>query len=139
MILFCPQFVDADSSSGLLLPRHFEVNAKVDDATAAQLQKVTRHEQNQQMDLMLRSLLIDRFKLKVRRETKDEQVFALVIAKGGPKFKETTGVKGQGGPSFQNGLSNSNFDRRSDRHFCGGAFGSTRAACTLPDRTHRQI
>jgi Protein of unknown function (DUF3738) len=63
---------------------HFDITAKVDDATAAQLQKLTRMEQNQKMNLMLRSLLVDRFKLQVTREHKDGQVFALVIAKGGP-------------------------------------------------------
>jgi uncharacterized protein (TIGR03435 family) len=66
----------------------FDVDAKVDDAAAAQLQKLTRHDQNEQMNLMLQTLLADRFKLQVAHETKDEPAYTLVVAKGGPKFKE---------------------------------------------------
>lgn len=40
-----------------------------------------------QLRLMLRSLLEDRFKLKVHRETKEGPVYALVLAKGGAKIK----------------------------------------------------
>jgi uncharacterized protein (TIGR03435 family) len=39
-----------------------------------------------QLLLMLRTLLADRFKLAVHRETKELAVYALVVAKGGPKF-----------------------------------------------------
>jgi bla regulator protein blaR1 len=39
---------------------------------------------------MVRSLLADRFKLTLSHETKDLPVYALVVAKGGPKFHETT-------------------------------------------------
>lgn len=38
---------------------------------------------------MLQALLADRFKLVVRRETKEHPVLALVVAKGGPKLKES--------------------------------------------------
>jgi uncharacterized protein (TIGR03435 family) len=37
----------------------------------------------------LRALLADRFRLKIRRETKELPVYALVPAKGGPKLKES--------------------------------------------------
>jgi uncharacterized protein (TIGR03435 family) len=40
---------------------------------------------------MLQTLLADRFKLVVHRETKDHNVLALVVAKGGPKMKESLG------------------------------------------------
>ena len=36
---------------------------------------------------MLQALLEDRFKLAVHRETKNQQVLALVVAKGGPKLE----------------------------------------------------
>lgn len=45
-----------------------------------------------QMELMLRTLLAERFKLAVHRETKEGNVYALVIAKGGPKLQEAKGV-----------------------------------------------
>jgi uncharacterized protein (TIGR03435 family) len=38
--------------------------------------------------LMLRRLLAERFHLRVHTETRKEQVYALVVAKGGPKLKE---------------------------------------------------
>jgi bla regulator protein blaR1 len=41
-----------------------------------------------QINLMLQSLLADRFQLVIRRETKEMPVYALVVAKNGPKFKE---------------------------------------------------
>jgi uncharacterized protein (TIGR03435 family) len=41
-------------------------------------------------DSMLRSLLEDRFKLAVHRETKETSGYALVVAKGGPKLKQPT-------------------------------------------------
>jgi uncharacterized protein (TIGR03435 family) len=38
---------------------------------------------------MMRALLADRFKLKVHTESKEMPVYALVVVKGGPKFKES--------------------------------------------------
>jgi len=43
---------------------------------------------NERMRLMLQALLADRFKLKIRRETKEMPVYALVVAKGGPKLQK---------------------------------------------------
>ncbi|MGB6943261.1 MAG: M56 family metallopeptidase [Bryobacteraceae bacterium] len=40
------------------------------------------------LDLMLQSLLADRFKLAVHREAKEASGYALIVAKGGPKLKE---------------------------------------------------
>lgn len=42
-----------------------------------------------QVPQMLQALLAERFKLVVHRETKDQSVYALVVAKGGPKLKES--------------------------------------------------
>jgi uncharacterized protein (TIGR03435 family) len=52
------------------------------------------------MALMLRSLLADRFKLQTSRSTKDAPAFALVITKGGPKFKEAPPPDPQGNPGY---------------------------------------
>lgn len=43
-----------------------------------------------QMMAMLQTLLADRFKLKVHRETQEGNVYALVAAKGGPKLTAST-------------------------------------------------
>jgi uncharacterized protein (TIGR03435 family) len=44
-----------------------------------------------QLKLMLRSLLSDRFHLAIRSENRTISIFALVMAKGGPKFHESEG------------------------------------------------
>lgn len=49
----------------------------------------TRPSRDEQM-AMLRKLLEDRFKLTFHREQKEFSIYALEIAKGGPKFKNTT-------------------------------------------------
>ena len=61
----------------------FDIEAKMDDDTAATLQKLPREEQQKQRDLMLQSILADRFKLKIHHEIKEGPIYALVIAKGG--------------------------------------------------------
>src|SRR5215475_5034181 len=43
-----------------------------------------------QVPEMLQSLLADRFKLSVHRETRDTNVYALIVAKGGPKLEEAS-------------------------------------------------
>jgi uncharacterized protein (TIGR03435 family) len=45
------------------------------------------------LNSMLQTLLADRFKLAVHRETKEISGYALVVAKGGPKLKEPTGTR----------------------------------------------
>jgi bla regulator protein BlaR1 len=51
---------------------------------------------NEQLGPMLQVLLADRFHLRTHRETKEIPIFALVVAKGGPKFHERTDGKGDG-------------------------------------------
>ena len=76
-----------EGGPGWLGFERFDIDAKVDDAVAAQLKKLPGIEQEEQMDLMLRPLLADRFKLQITRGTRKGTVFALVVAKGGPKLK----------------------------------------------------
>ncbi len=45
-----------------------------------------------QVRLMYRKLLVDRFKLATHRETKEAQGYALVAAKNGPKLKAAAGT-----------------------------------------------
>jgi len=52
--------------------------------------RVPKGATKEQFRLMLQNLLADRFKLEIHRETREAQVFKLVVAKGGPKFKEGT-------------------------------------------------
>ncbi len=61
----------------------YAINAKIPDSVVAEWQKKYDEEQ---MRSMMRSLLADRFALKVSRQTKELPVFALVVAKGGSKI-----------------------------------------------------
>jgi uncharacterized protein (TIGR03435 family) len=67
----------------------FNVDAKVDEKSGAALQKLPPKEQARQRQLMLQSLLADRFNLKVHHETKVLPVYELVVAKGGSKMKKS--------------------------------------------------
>lgn len=69
-----------------LLGRHFDVNARISQDDVARRAKLSPDERSRDTALMLQSMLIDRFQLKTHVETKELPVFALVIAKGGPKF-----------------------------------------------------
>jgi uncharacterized protein (TIGR03435 family) len=59
---------------------HFMVSAKVPEGTS-----------REQFNLMMQNLLIERFKLTFHREKKEMQAYELVVAKGGPKMKESAG------------------------------------------------
>lgn len=67
----------------------YDVNAKVEDSTVEQLKKLPNEKQQDQMRLMVRALLADRFKLKLSHQTKEMPVYALVPAKSGTKLKES--------------------------------------------------
>ena len=64
----------------------------MDETEAAALEKIPWKERDARIGLMLRALLEERFKLKVREETKVVPVYALVLAKGGPKAGLRTAV-----------------------------------------------
>ena len=51
--------------------------------------KVPAGTTREQFQLMLQNLLAERFKLVVHKETKELPTYALVVAKGGPKMKES--------------------------------------------------
>jgi uncharacterized protein (TIGR03435 family) len=61
----------------------YEIRAKVADADIPEWSKSNQT----QLQGALQALLADRFQLKAHYETRDAPVFALVVAKGGPKFK----------------------------------------------------
>lgn len=67
----------------------FDIDAKISDAEVDALKKLTPDERFEQYRLMMQSLLADRFKMKVRTETRELPVYALVVAKGGPKLSAT--------------------------------------------------
>ena len=64
----------------------YEIQAKIEDSMYAAMQKMSSAQQREQVKLMEQSLLADRFKLKVHFETREMPVYALVVAKDGPKL-----------------------------------------------------
>jgi uncharacterized protein (TIGR03435 family) len=66
----------------------YDVEAKMDGSAAAELQKLTREEQDVARQQMLQAFLADRLMLTVHRETKEVSAYLLVIAKNGPKLQE---------------------------------------------------
>ncbi len=80
--------VQADQISGpeWLASEKFDITANVRTGAT-----------QQQVDGMLQNLLIDRFKLALHHTTKDGLVYALTVAKGGPKLKESSSAAAPGG------------------------------------------
>ncbi|MGO8735278.1 MAG: TIGR03435 family protein [Terriglobia bacterium] len=67
----------------------YDIDAKVDDSLVeGEWKRLSFDQRWNQVMLMLQTLLADRFKLRVRHETKELPVYALVLAKNGPKFAE---------------------------------------------------
>lgn len=73
----------------------FDIDAKVDKATADQMQKLTEDQRSALGGPMLQGLLADQFKLKVHQEARDLPVYELTIADGGSKLhKQADGRHG---------------------------------------------
>ena len=70
------QISGVDSLGAPLAAQRFNIQATMPEGTT-----------EKQVPQMLQALLADRFKLVIHRETKDQSVYALVVAKGGPKLK----------------------------------------------------
>jgi uncharacterized protein (TIGR03435 family) len=66
----------------------YDIEAKMDGATAEELKRLSPDEIRTTRQHMLQTLLADRFKLALHRETKELPVYDLVIARGGPKLQE---------------------------------------------------
>jgi bla regulator protein blaR1 len=71
---------------GWVNTKRYDIQAKVTVDDAPALRKLSR----EQRFAMLQSVLQDRFELKFHREIKELQGYALVVARGGPKIKESS-------------------------------------------------
>ena len=67
-------------------PTMFVIEAKGDSEADAKMAALTKEQQWAEQQHMLRALLEERFKLKTHWETKEGDVYNLVVAKGGPKL-----------------------------------------------------
>jgi bla regulator protein BlaR1 len=78
---------------------HYDIEAKMDSATADALHKLSEDQARLERQRMLQALLADRFKLTIHRETRELPMYALVIAKNGPKLQEA-----KPGDTYPNGI-----------------------------------
>ena len=77
-IIGAPEWVKSD--------KLWEIHAKVAGEDAAAFYKLSRKDR----DLMVRALLADRLHMKAHVEQREMPAYDLVVAKGGPKMKEST-------------------------------------------------
>lgn len=77
----------------------YEIDAKMDDSIADQITKLSEDRRRLVQKRMLQSLLADRFKLTAHSETRVLPVYALIVAKDGPKLHEA-----RPGDAYSNGL-----------------------------------
>jgi uncharacterized protein (TIGR03435 family) len=64
----------------------YDIKAKEPDSVAGQVEGLPFGQRGGLLRSMVQSLLSDRFKLKLSRETKELPVYALMVAKNGPKL-----------------------------------------------------
>lgn len=87
---------------------------------------------------MVQALLLDRFQLKAHRDTKEFPVYALVVAKGGPKMKESAqdaaAAAGQGNIDITagGGRAGSGVDLGNGSSFVMGENGFDAVKLTMP-------
>lgn len=68
----------------------YQILAKIDQETVAALSKLPRDEVGEQRRVMVQKLLAERFNLKLTHSTKELPIYALMVTKNGPKFKQST-------------------------------------------------
>ena len=85
---------DAQITGGpaAILKNRYDIEAKIDEEQLAQIKKMPSEDRRRQMSLMLQALLADRFHLGVNFQIKELPVYALVLAKGSPKFHPSVTV-----------------------------------------------
>jgi uncharacterized protein (TIGR03435 family) len=82
----------------------FDIQAKVDDSTVrGKWTRISTDQRIRESLLMLRSLLTDRFKLKLTHKIKELPVYALILAKKGPLFSEDETHVNNGGSQMLQG------------------------------------
>jgi len=77
----------------------FNVDAKLDESTVAELKKLSPEQQKMERDLMFQNLLADQFKVALHRESRLLPAQVLVIAKNGPKIQPA-----KPGDTYPNGI-----------------------------------
>jgi uncharacterized protein (TIGR03435 family) len=73
------------------MPNYYSVQAKMSPEQVAAFKALDKDQQRACRTQMMQALLEDRFKLKVHKEARQLFGYDLLVDKGGPNFKETTG------------------------------------------------
>lgn len=89
-----PAWVDSET---------YKIEAKIDQETVAALSKLPRDQSGEQRRAMVQELLAERFNLKLTHSTKELPIYALMVAKNGPKLSRSASTD-----SAHGGLSNHN-------------------------------
>jgi uncharacterized protein (TIGR03435 family) len=84
---------------GWISSDRFDIDAKEPDGFSEELQKLPPDQRRGKMGLLIQSLLADRFKLRISHASKELPVYALVVAKNGPKIHEA-----KPGDTYPNGI-----------------------------------
>jgi len=71
--------------------QYFDVNAKVDEQTAATMEALPASEMMRQTRLRVQSLLVERFHLSTSLREERRKVYCLILGKNGSKLKEAGG------------------------------------------------
>jgi len=69
--------------------KRFDIEAKEDAAFVEEAKNLSSEQRVSRIRLMVQALLLDRFHLQVSHQTRELPVYALVIARGGPKMTPT--------------------------------------------------
>jgi uncharacterized protein (TIGR03435 family) len=80
----------------------FDIEAKTDNAVADRLRTLPRDQRTLQTRRMFQQLFADRFKMAVHWETRDLRVYAMVLAKKGPRLQPSKEPDGHSGTSSNN-------------------------------------
>lgn len=87
-----------------LASKRFDIQAEIEPTIADQVRKLSRDQRKLQMQAAFQQLLADRFHLQVHWDTRELPVYALVVAKNGPKLQLPKKPEQGSGTSSGNGL-----------------------------------
>lgn len=94
---------DLPGLPGWAKSENYDFEATMDEATAAAFEKIPRDQQGDVFQAMLQKVLADRFKLQMHNEMREQPVYALAVAKGGPKLKPSQNPHTHGSLQWQPG------------------------------------
>ena len=114
----------------------FDIVANVDETHFEQLEKLSRDDQLHQVQLLIQSLLADRFKLKVTRETKELPIMTLVAEKNASKLAQFAVQRPSSKPAD---LISTGFGNNGLRIIKGNETTMRNLAGTLGAMLHQQI